>query len=221
VGAVVIASGHLPDTIIDICDGATVGTLFSAKCFDEGSISPRQQAALARDAARRLYSLDSSQRATLLRAVAAALLKNAPAIISENQKDIELAAKMPHLSQATRDRLVLTETKLKTVCEGIIQLAAQPDPLSRVLRKTELSAGLILRQEAAPIGVLLVVFESRPDALPQITSLGPHLLRFLFSSAISCYAIDVFFGIFLDLENFSSAMLMPGPQRCRAVTGCC
>jgi len=53
------------------------------------------------------------------------------------------------------------------VTEGIKQIAATPEPVGRVLSRTQLADGLVLQKETVPIGVLLVIFESRPDALPQ------------------------------------------------------
>ncbi|CEO96297.1 unnamed protein product (mitochondrion) [Plasmodiophora brassicae] len=170
VGAVVIASGHKQNSILDVCGGATVGTLFSSMSFDD-SVSPRQQAQLARDASRSLCSLSSEHRSAVLLAIADALAANSAAIHKENQRDLD-AAVGSGMSKAMADRLVLTGPKLAALCAGIRQLASGPDPLSRVHRKTELAPGLILVQEAAPIGVLLIIFESRPDALPQIASLA-------------------------------------------------
>lgn len=72
------------------------------------------------------------------------------------------------MSEVMRARLVLSEAKLADVCSGIRQLAAAPDPTGVLLRQTEISEGLTLSQETAPIGVLLVIFESRPDVLPQV-----------------------------------------------------
>eukprot|EP00299_Pterocystis_sp_00344_P019060 c9492_g1_i1.p1 GENE.c9492_g1_i1~~c9492_g1_i1.p1 ORF type:complete len:371 (+),score=84.87 c9492_g1_i1:1187-2299(+) len=70
------------------------------------------------------------------------------------------------------DRLTLTHAKLLTLQEGIKQIANSPDPVGRVLRRTELAPDLILQQQTTPIGVLLVIFESRPDVLPQVAALA-------------------------------------------------
>src|SRR5690606_28471808 len=76
------------------------------------------------------------------------------------------------LSQALADRLVLTPAKLSTLAAGLVALADGDEPLGRVLRRTEVASGLALTQETSPLGVLLVIFESRPDALVQIAGLA-------------------------------------------------
>jgi delta-1-pyrroline-5-carboxylate synthetase len=87
------------------------------------------------------------------------------------QADLDAAA-----SNGTADALVqrlkLTPAKLETLAAGVEQLAQMAEPLGKVLKRTELADGLELTQIHVPIGVLLVVFESRPDSLPQIASLA-------------------------------------------------
>ena len=69
-------------------------------------------------------------------------------------------------------RLKLTDAKIETLASGIEQLAQMDEPIGKVLKRTELAEGLNLTQIHVPIGVLLIVFESRPDSLPQIASLA-------------------------------------------------
>ena len=69
-------------------------------------------------------------------------------------------------------RLKLTDAKIETLASGIEQLAQMAEPIGKVLKRTELAEGLNLTQVHVPIGVLLIVFESRPDSLPQIASLA-------------------------------------------------
>jgi gamma-glutamyl phosphate reductase len=68
--------------------------------------------------------------------------------------------------------LKLTEAKLATLSAGIRQIADQPDPLGVVKAKRELADGLVLSQITVPIGVLMIIFESRPDSMPQISALA-------------------------------------------------
>ena len=68
-------------------------------------------------------------------------------------------------------RLVFDEKKLRGVVDGLEALASLPDPLGRVLTRTELAEGLHLRRVTCPIGVIGIIFEARPDALVQISSL--------------------------------------------------
>jgi len=95
-------------------------------------------------------------------------------IAEANAKDLEIATRLVaagELSLASAKRLELGPEKLAAVVQGIRQVASLPDPLGKVLLARELDEGLVLRQITCPIGVIGVIFESRPDALPQIISL--------------------------------------------------
>ena len=71
------------------------------------------------------------------------------------------------------DRLALSEGKLEALCQGLMQIAdTSYDNVGRVLRRTQISDSLQVVQQTVPIGVLMVIFESRPDALPQVASLA-------------------------------------------------
>ncbi|MCR9163377.1 MAG: glutamate-5-semialdehyde dehydrogenase [Nannocystaceae bacterium] len=86
--------------------------------------------------------------------------------------DAEAARARGELSDALVRRLVLTTAKLDVLAEGLRQLAAQDDLVGRVLESRELDDGLVLRRESCPLGVLGIVFEARPDAVPQIVGLA-------------------------------------------------
>jgi delta-1-pyrroline-5-carboxylate synthetase len=74
------------------------------------------------------------------------------------------------LSEALISRLELTPSKLQTLSTGIKQIAdASLQTIGRVLQTTEISEKMTLRKVTSPIGVLLVIFESRPDCLPQVS----------------------------------------------------
>jgi delta-1-pyrroline-5-carboxylate synthetase len=72
------------------------------------------------------------------------------------------------LSGPLLGRLLLTESKLKTLAIGLEQIARNTNILGKVIKSTKLAEKLILKQITVPIGVLLVIFESRPDSLPQV-----------------------------------------------------
>jgi glutamate-5-semialdehyde dehydrogenase len=102
--------------------------------------------------------------------IAAALRQNAPAIIAANRQDLD-EAKKNHLAAPLLKRLKFDEAKIDQVIAGIESLIALPDPVGRILAATELDDGLDLYKVSCPIGVIGVVFESRPDALVQISTL--------------------------------------------------
>jgi glutamate-5-semialdehyde dehydrogenase len=129
----------------------------------------RQQAERARKAFLKLST--NVDRTAILREVATALRQNAPAIFDANQRDLA-AAKAAGIAEPLYKRLVLNEPKLRDVITGIEQIAAMKDPIGQVIAETELDEGLILRKVQAPIGVLAMIYESRPDAGPQIASLA-------------------------------------------------
>ncbi len=138
-------------------------------------MSPREQAREARRAGRVLAGLASADRAALLDRVADALSAQRSRIRAENALDVadaQAAVAAGTLSAALAKRLPLTDAKIDALVAGIRSIAAAPEPLGRELRRTELAEGLILRQVSAPLGVLLVIFESRPDALPQVAALA-------------------------------------------------
>jgi glutamate-5-semialdehyde dehydrogenase len=81
-------------------------------------------------------------------------------------------AQEQRLAAPLLSRLRISSEKLATLREGVVSLAEQNDPIGQPLRRTTLDDGLILTQVMSPIGVLLIIFESRPDAVIQIGSLA-------------------------------------------------
>ena len=137
--------------------------------------TPKQQAIAAREAGRILSSLSSDARAAVLVRVAGALTENAAEILRENALDVADAAEAVakgSMTPALAARLKLDERKLAKLADGIRDIAEQDEPLGKVLSRTELADGLLLQLETAPMGVVMVIFESRPDALPQVAALA-------------------------------------------------
>ena len=135
------------------------------------SESARQMATASRDQARKLQTLPHSERKAILYAVADALEAEKEALLAANEIDLHNAEKNNTDLQLV-SRLKLTDGKLKTLSAGIRQIADQPDPLGVVKTKRELADGLMLDQITVPIGVLMIIFESRPDSMPQISALA-------------------------------------------------
>jgi glutamate-5-semialdehyde dehydrogenase len=129
----------------------------------------RQQAERARKAFLKLAA--GVDRTRILKDIASALRDNAAAIFEANSKDLA-EAKAAGIAEPLYKRLVLNESKLRDVIVGIEQIAAMEDPVGRVVQETELDEGLILRKVQTPIGVLAMIYESRPDAGPQIAALS-------------------------------------------------
>ena len=111
-------------------------------------------------------SVELRNRALL--AMAEALRAHSTEIGEANRRDLEASR---DLGDALQKRLVFDEKKLRGVVDGLEALASLPDPLGRVLTRTELAEGLHLRRVTCPIGVIGIIFEARPDALVQISSL--------------------------------------------------
>ena len=131
----------------------------------------REKAVAARAASRQLQNLSSDERAELLNRIADALEANEPAILRENELDLKKAAE-DGTEPALMNRLKMKPGKIAQLAEGARQIARMEEPLVRPLSKMELADGLMLEQVTAPLGVLLIIFESRPDALPQIAALS-------------------------------------------------
>jgi glutamate-5-semialdehyde dehydrogenase len=129
----------------------------------------RQQAERARKAFLKLST--SVDRTAILNEIAAALQTNAAKIFETNKRDLD-AAKAAGIAEPLYKRLIFNEAKLRDVVSGIEQIAPMPDPVGRVVAETELDEGLVLKKVQAPIGVLAMIYESRPDAGPQIASLA-------------------------------------------------
>ena len=118
-----------------------------------------------------MQALPYEVRQSILRAVADALIERQAELLSANAEDVE-AAEKDGIALVLKKRLKLTEAKLATLAAGLKQIADLPDPLGVVKSKRELADGLELSQITVPIGVLMIIFESRPDSMPQISALA-------------------------------------------------
>ncbi|HEV56001.1 MAG TPA: glutamate-5-semialdehyde dehydrogenase [Phycisphaerales bacterium] len=133
-------------------------------------MSIRDIARQARTAARRLAAIDNATKNAALDAIRQALQKDSDAIIAANRQDLAQADR-DNLAPPLRKRLAFDAEKIADVCAGIDALIRLPDPVGRTVCAMELDTGLELYRVTCPIGVIGVVFESRPDALVQISTL--------------------------------------------------
>ncbi|XP_057704482.1 delta-1-pyrroline-5-carboxylate synthase isoform X1 [Corythoichthys intestinalis] len=173
--SVVIANGTDPKVtghvITDIVEGKKVGTFFSE--VKPAGPTVEQQTEMARQAGRTLASLQPEQRGEIICSLAELLTEKKDEILSANKRDMEMATSSGRFSQALIDRLSLSTAKLNSLAIGLRQLAVSSrDSVGRVLRRTRIANNLELEQITVPIGVLLVIFESRPDCLPQVSALA-------------------------------------------------
>jgi len=122
----------------------------------------------AKNASISLAALDGDAKNRAIAAIADALEANRGAIEAANQLDLAAATELPAPIQK---RLAFQGEKISAVIQGLHSLQALPDPVGITQKATELADGLELFRVSCPIGVIGVIFESRPDALVQISSL--------------------------------------------------
>ena len=124
----------------------------------------------ARAASRQLAHLGTAQKNECLFAMAEALAKEKEAILRANAKDME-AAVQTGLSAAMLDRLGLDEKRISAMAQGLREVAALPDPVGRVLDERTRPNGLRLQKVATPIGVVVIIYESRPNVTADAAAL--------------------------------------------------
>ena len=119
----------------------------------------QQAATAARTAARVLARSSASQRNDALHAMATALRHAAPAILAANARDLAAST----ATAAFRDRLMLNQARVEAMARGLEDIALLPDPLDRTLADWTRPNGLRIQRIAAPIGVIGMIYESRPN----------------------------------------------------------
>jgi glutamate-5-semialdehyde dehydrogenase len=124
----------------------------------------------AKAASRQLARLSTEQKNGCLLAMAAALEQNREAIQEANTSDMDAAAKSG-LSNAMLDRLKLDDKRIAAMAKGLREVAALPDPVGRVLDDRTRPNGLRLQKIATPIGVVVIIYESRPNVTADAASL--------------------------------------------------
>ncbi len=124
-----------------------------------------------RSAGRSLAVLSTESKNHAIEAIAQAIETAAPDILAANAADCQ-AAKDAGIASSLYARLKLDETKLKGAIAGVRDVGKLPDPVGTIQINRELDQGLILKRVSCPLGVLGVIFEARPDAVVQISSLA-------------------------------------------------
>lgn len=127
-----------------------------------------EQCLNAKKASRTLRNLSSEKRNTILNAFANQLVEQQELILAENAKDV---AEAVSLSPAMIDRLTLTKERIASIAEGIRQVALLEDPLHQVLEERILSSGISLKKISVPMGVIGIIFESRPNVSADCSAL--------------------------------------------------
>jgi len=129
-----------------------------------------ETAAAAKSASISLAAAKTDVKNSALAQIAKALKQHSEKIVSANKEDLTTAEKN-NLAAPLLKRLRFDEGKIADVCAGIESLIKLYDPVGKTIAATELDEGLELYKVSCPIGVIGVVFESRPDALVQISTL--------------------------------------------------
>lgn len=131
----------------------------------------RDMAERAQSARRALSEMTTDQRDAGLRAAAAAIETDASAILAANARDID-RARSAGRPEAFLDRLALDETRLAAIVGAVRDVAGQTDPLGEVIDEWTAPSGVLIRQVRVPIGVMAVIFESRPNVTADAAALA-------------------------------------------------
>ena len=124
----------------------------------------------AKAAAPALATLPTEKKNAVLTAMAEALLADTEAILSANRQDLASAAE--HIAPVMLDRLRLDAARVRAMAEGILAVAALPDPVGRTLATTERADGLRIERVSVPMGVIAIIYESRPNVTSDAAALA-------------------------------------------------
>ncbi|MDY2791248.1 MAG: glutamate-5-semialdehyde dehydrogenase [Eubacteriales bacterium] len=124
----------------------------------------------AKAAAPELAVASTAQKNRALECMAESLLAHTPDIFAANAQDVEAAR--GHISEVMLDRLALTQARVEAMAEGLRQVAALPDPVGRALRQVERPNGLHITRVAVPLGVVAIIYESRPNVTSDAAALS-------------------------------------------------
>lgn len=118
----------------------------------------------------KMQNIDSQTKIKALQKISSNLLSNVDYIINENKKDIA-NAKENGISDAMVDRLLLTKERIESIARDVLKVADLNDCIGEVIREIRRPNGLLIKQVRIPIGVVAVVYESRPNVTVDIASI--------------------------------------------------
>lgn len=124
----------------------------------------------AKRACLKMQNIDSQTKIKALQKISSNLLSNIDYIINENKKDIA-NAKENGISDAMVDRLLLTKERIESIARDVLKIADLDDCIGEVIREIKRPNGLLIKQVRIPIGVVAVVYESRPNVTVDIASI--------------------------------------------------
>ena len=180
-------------------------------------------AAAGRTAQRLLAGLDSASKAAALRAAAAALRGAETAVLAANARDMTAGA-AAGLSGAMLDRLKLDPRRVEAIAEALDQIAALPDPVGQIIDSSTAPSGLALSRVRVPIGVIGIVYESRPNVTADAAALclasgNAVLLRGGSEAVHSNRAIHAALSAGLVSAGIPAEVVQLVPTQDRAVVG--
>ncbi|MCE3591535.1 glutamate-5-semialdehyde dehydrogenase [Streptococcus sp. XMC] len=128
------------------------------------------QLRLAKQAKKSINTATSDEKNKALRAMADALVDATADILAANQLDMEAA--QGRISEVMLDRLLLTEERIQAMADGILQVAALPDPVGELLEERTLENGLVIQKKRVAMGVIGIIYESRPNVTSDAAALA-------------------------------------------------
>ncbi len=134
-------------------------------------MTTRELLCRAKNAAGEVALLTEEARRRVLDTMAEQLLAQTEAILAANRADMA-AAQMNGISPVMQDRLLLTETRIAAMAQGVPEVAALPCPVGRVLDRTTRADGLTIEKTAVPFGVVAIIYESRPNVTSDAAALA-------------------------------------------------
>ena len=128
------------------------------------------QIRLAKQAKKSINTATSDEKNKALRAMAVSLVEATAEILAANQLDMEDAR--GRISEVMLDRLLLTEERIQAMADGILQVAALPDPVGELLEERTLENGLVIQKKRVAMGVIGIIYESRPNVTSDAAALA-------------------------------------------------